>query len=88
MNKQKLKIKRKSSFYDNKVVSKPWGYEYVVYRKLNNLSVTLLNIDYNKSTSLHCHPNKKSGFILLKGKAQFQLGLWKKRSEIQRSEIQ
>ena len=61
MNKQKLKIKRKSSFYDNKVVSKPWGYEYVVYRKSNNLSVTLLNIDYNKSTSLHCHPNKKSG---------------------------
>ena len=85
MNKQKLKIKRKSSFYDNKVVSKPWGYEYVVYRKLNNLSVTLLNIDYNKSTSLHCHPNKKSGFILLKGKAKFQLGLWKKRSEIHSS---
>ena len=66
-------------------MSKPWGYEYVVYRKLNNLSVTLLNIDYNKSTSLHCHPNKKSGFILLKGKAQFQLGLWKKRSEIHSS---
>ena len=62
-------------------MSKPWGYEYVVYRKLNNLSVTLLNIDYNKSTSLHCHPNKKSGFILLKGKAQFQLGLWKNTSK-------
>ena len=44
-----------------------------------------MNINYNKSTSLHCHPNKKSGFILLKGKAQFQLGLWKKRSEIHSS---
>ena len=78
-------IKKKSSFYDNKVVVKPWGYEYVVYRNQNNLSVTLLSIDYNKSTSLHCHPNKKSGFILLKGKALFQLGLWKKRSEIHSS---
>ena len=81
----KKKIKKKSSFYDNKVVIKPWGYEYVVYRHKNNLSVTMLHIDFNKSTSLHCHPNKKSGFVLLKGKAEFQLGLWKKRSEIHSS---
>ena len=40
--------------------------------------VTLLSINHNQTTSLHCHPNKKSGFILLKGKALFQLGLWKK----------
>lgn len=79
------KIKKKSSFYDDKVVIKPWGYEYVVYRNKNNLCVTMLHIEYNKSTSLHCHPNKKSGFVLLKGKAEFQLGLWKKRSEIRSS---
>tara|TARA_B110000495_G_C22771384_1_gene451448 strand:+ start:29 stop:583 length:555 start_codon:yes stop_codon:yes gene_type:complete len=30
-------------------------------------------------------PSKKSGFILLKGKALFQLGLWKKRSEVHSS---
>jgi len=71
----------KNSFYDNKVVFKPWGYEYVVYRNANNLCVTLLNINYNKTTSLHCHPQKKSGFILLKGKASFQLGLRKKNRE-------
>ena len=59
-NKKKSKtIKSTSSFYDNKVVLKPWGYEYVVFRNKNNLSVTLLNINYNKSTSLHCHPKKK-----------------------------
>ena len=75
-------MKNKSSFYDNKVVFKPWGYEYVVYRNSNHLSVTLLNIDYNKSTSLHCHPSKKSGFILLGGKALFQLGLRKKKYRI------
>ena len=78
-------MKNKSSFYDNKVVFKPWGYEYVVYRNANNLSVTLLSINYNKSTSLHCHPSKKSGFILLGGKALFQLGLRKKNTELHNS---
>lgn len=78
----KKKIKKISSFYDDKVVLKPWGYEYVAYRKSNYLSVTLLNIDYNNSTSLHCHPNKKSGFIILDGKAEFQLGLRKKNTEV------
>ena len=72
-------------FYEKKVVKKPWGYEYVVYRKGKDLSVTLLKINYKKKTSLHCHPNKKSGFILIGGKAEFQLGLWKKRSEVHSS---
>lgn len=78
-------MKNKSSFYDNKIVFKPWGYEYVVYRNRNNLCVTLLNINYNKSTSLHCHPLKKSGFIILGGKASFQLGLRKKNTEVHNS---
>ena len=78
-------MKKINSFYDNRIVYKPWGYEYVVYRNLNHLSVTLLSIDYNKTTSLHCHPKKKSGFILVGGKALFQLGLWKKRSEVHSS---
>ena len=70
-------MKKKDSFYDNRVVNKPWGYEYVVYRNLNNLSVTLLKINHNKKTS-SLSPSKKSGFILISGKALFQLGLWKK----------
>ena len=78
-------MKKIDSFYDNRIVNKPWGYEYVVYWNSNNLSVTLLSIDYNKKTSLHCHPKKKSGFILVSGKALFQLGLWKKRSEVHSS---
>ena len=78
-------MKIKDKLYDNTIVIKPWGYEYVVYREKNNLSVTLLNINYKEKTSLHCHPQKKSGFIVLKGKALFQLGLWKKRSEIKKS---
>lgn len=84
---QNVNIKPKiiSKLYDDKVVTKPWGHEYVVYRNKNQLSVTLLSINYNKSTSLHCHPNKKSGFILLDGNAQFQLGLRKKNTEIHSS---
>ena len=85
MKNRLLKMKNKSSFYDNKIVFKPWGYEYVVYRNANHLSVTLLNINFNKSTSLHCHPSKKSGFILLGGKALFQLGLRKKNTELHTS---
>ena len=76
-------MKIQNKFYDNKVVKKPWGYEYVVYRDKNKLCVTLLSINYNQKTSLHCHPNKKSGFILLKGKA---FSTWiKKNQEIHSS---
>ena len=74
-------MNKRISSYDNKVVSKPWGNEYVVYRNSNKLSVTLLNIKYNKKTSLHCHPTKKTGFIVLSGKALIQLGLWRAGSE-------
>jgi mannose-6-phosphate isomerase-like protein (cupin superfamily) len=74
-----------NSFYDNKIVKKPWGYEYVVYRNKKKLCITLLKINYKKSTSLHCHPQKKSGFMLLEGKASFQLGLWKKKTELHKS---
>lgn len=74
-------FKKKIFSYDNRVVAKPWGNEYVVYRNSNKLSVTLLNIDFNKKTSLHCHPTKKTGFIVLSGKALIQLGLWKATSK-------
>tara|TARA_B110000967_G_C18767980_1_gene501478 strand:+ start:230 stop:925 length:696 start_codon:yes stop_codon:yes gene_type:complete len=77
--------KNKDAYYDNRIVFKPWGHEYVVYRYKNILSVTLLNINPNKSTSLHCHPIKKTGFVLLDGKALIQLGLWKKGSKIYES---
>ena len=74
-----------NNFYDKKIVYKPWGYEYTIYRYRKNLIVTFLNIKKNKETSLHCHPNKRTGFILLKGKARIQLGLWKSNSKIYHS---
>jgi mannose-6-phosphate isomerase-like protein (cupin superfamily) len=77
--------RKENAYYDNRIVFKPWGHEYVVYRYKSILSVTLLNINPNKSTSLHCHPSKKTGFVLLDGKAQIQLGLWKSERKIYRS---
>ena len=78
-------MKNNKNYYDNRIVFKPWGYEYVVYRSGKNLSVTILNINSNKSTSLHCHPKKKTGFVLLSGKALIQLGLWKQESKVYKS---
>lgn len=60
--------------YDFKVVRKPWGYEYVAYRNANKLALTFLKINFGKQTSFHCHPIKKTGFILLQGKAEIKLG--------------
>jgi len=70
-------MKKNSFFYDDKVVYKPWGHEHIIYKNKKDLSVTLLKINYNKKTSLHCHPNKKTGFIVIAGRALIQLGLWK-----------
>jgi hypothetical protein len=72
----------KESFYDKKVVKKPWGYEHVCFRYKKKICLTFLNINYKKKTSLHCHPKKKTGFILLEGKAKIQLGLWESTSKI------
>jgi len=72
----------KEDFYDKKIVKKPWGYEYVCFRNKKKIGLTFLNINFRKKTSLHCHPNKKTGFILLEGKAKIQLGLWKSTSKI------
>jgi mannose-6-phosphate isomerase-like protein (cupin superfamily) len=68
-------------FYSNKVVTKPWGYEYVIYNNKRKLAVTFLKINHGHKTSLHCHPQKKTGFIILSGKAQVQIGIYKKNKK-------
>ena len=49
----------KRDFYSNKIVNKPWGYEYVIYSNSDKLAITLVKINYRHKTSLHCHPQKK-----------------------------
>ena len=80
-------MRKKSSFYDNKLVIKPWGYEYTIYRHQNKLSVTFLKINKNHRTSLHCHPKKKTGFIVLDGKAKIQLAVAKGKKQHDKRQV-
>lgn len=69
----------KKNNFENLVVEKPWGYEYVIYSN-KKLCITYLNILHNHSTSLHCHPSKKTGFILLSGTVEIQLGFYNREN--------
>lgn len=51
------------------IVKKPWGYEYLIYEN-DNVGLWKLHINPKQSTSLHTHPNKKTGLFVLQGTAQ------------------
>jgi hypothetical protein len=51
------------------IVSKPWGYEYLIF-ETEEIALWLLYIKGGGKTSLHCHPNKTTGLLLLKGNAR------------------
>tara|TARA_Y100001970_G_C14224725_1_gene854882 strand:- start:796 stop:1467 length:672 start_codon:yes stop_codon:yes gene_type:complete len=55
--------------YLNKIVNKPWGYEYLVFEN-DKVAIWFLHIGYDQETSMHCHPNKTTGLILLDGVAE------------------
>ena len=48
------------------IVRKPWGYEYLVYQN-ENVALWLLYLMNNQTTSLHCHPKKTTGLIVIDG---------------------
>jgi len=73
MNKKNIKKN-----YDNSKVIKPWGEEYNIYRNVKKIAITYLKIKKGQSTSLHCHPKKKTGFLILSGIAEVQIGIYKK----------
>lgn len=52
--------------FENVVVNKPWGYEYLIYQN-EQVAVWYLHLKEGAATSLHCHPKKKTGIIVLKG---------------------
>lgn len=54
------------SHYDSKIVKKPWGYEYLAYEN-DEVGLWCLYIAKDQQTSMHCHPNKSTGLILLDG---------------------
>ena len=69
--------------FKNRVVLKPWGQEYNIFNNKKKFSITYLHIKKGFCTSLHSHPNKKTGFLILSGVAEVQLGLYKKYCKIQ-----
>ena len=75
----------KNKFYLNKTVKKPWGYEYIIYNDSSKIAVTFVHIKYGHKTSLHCHPSKKTAFIVLEGKALVQIGIYKENKKIYNS---
>ena len=68
INFDKKKISNKKENFYNLIVKKPWGHEYLLFSS-PEISIWILNITKNHKTSMHCHPNKKTSLILLKGKA-------------------
>ena len=58
-----------SDCWNNGIVRKPWGYEYLMYQN-NYVGMWCLHINSGEQTSLHCHPAKKTGLILLSGEAE------------------
>ena len=54
--------------YQNNVVKKPWGYEYLAYEN-DECALWFLHIKENQRTSMHCHPKKTTGLVLLDGEA-------------------
>ena len=55
--------------YKDVCVKKPWGHEYLCYQN-EVLAIWFLHIENGQQTSLHCHPNKHSGFVVLEGTAE------------------
>lgn len=54
----------------DKAIVKPWGYEEILYQTCD-IAIWHLYLKYQHSTSLHCHPNKRTGIIFLNYPAQF-----------------
>jgi len=50
-------------------VRKPWGFEYPLI-ETDEVGLWFLNLDPGASTSLHCHPKKKTGLVVLSGEVE------------------
>ena len=64
-------IEINSSWSGVECVLKPWGFEFELF-SYENVSIWCLHIEKNLSTSLHCHPLKKTGYIVASGKVEIE----------------
>ena len=61
-----MKMVNNQTEYKNVIVNKPWGYEYLAYEN-KHVGLWFLHIEEGQETSLHCHPKKDTGLIVLDG---------------------
>lgn len=59
-------IKGENLDYKRRVVNKPWGYEYLMFEN-EYVAIWVLYLKDGFSTSMHCHPNKKTSLTVLSG---------------------
>ena len=52
--------------YRNVVVPKPWGFEFLCAED-SEIATWFLSIGKGHSTSMHCHPNKRTVLVILSG---------------------
>ena len=50
----------------------------IIFLEIKKIAITYLKLKKGFSTSLHCHPIKKTGFLILKGVAEVQIDIYKK----------
>jgi GDPmannose 4,6-dehydratase len=53
-------------------INKPWGYEHTVFKD-DECLIWRLILKNGESTSYHCHPNKKTMMVVLKGTINLKL---------------
>jgi rfaE bifunctional protein nucleotidyltransferase chain/domain len=58
--------------YNNSVCKKPWGHEFLIYQN-KKIGIWFLKINEGHKTSLHCHFNKDTIVIVIKGSAKIEL---------------
>lgn len=55
--------------YKSNIVKKPWGYEYLIYEN-DEVGLWCLHINPNERTSMHCHPQKTTGLVVVDGQIE------------------
>lgn len=56
--------------YSNRVVNKPWGFEYLLFSN-SSVSAWVLFLKPDHSTSMHCHRMKTTSLVVLDGTVRF-----------------
>jgi acetolactate synthase-1/2/3 large subunit len=55
-----------STDYNNIIVNKPWGYEYLVFEN-ENVAIWMLHLSRTQKTSTHSHPSKTTALLMMHG---------------------